>query len=144
MRKTSLHFVTAALIGLFAAVFFSTAVYSQDRVDSSQLSFTRQAGTLLNSSDVSAANTILTKTLTGVTNRYVHLYTVDVFCSAGTSTLTVDDGVTEIFSIAVSTTQNRVSWATPLTASKSANMVVEVAACGAANTSTLIVQADQY
>ncbi len=139
MRKTLLF--AAAIIATLSLAGYSLA---QTRPDSSQLHYGAQTGTLLNSSDTTAADTAIVKTLTGVTNRQVHLYGLDVICSAGTSSVTVDDGATEVFSLAVATTQERIRWEVPLTGTPGSDLVVTLATCGASNTGTLIIQADQY
>jgi hypothetical protein len=144
MRKRNTFHAVVGLLGLVATAFFFGAAYGQVDPDSSQLHFTKQTGTILNSSDTSAADTAIVKTLTGVATEQVHLYGVDVICSTGTSSVTVDDGATEIFSLAVGTTQDRIRWEVPLTGTPGSDLVVTLATCGGSNTGTLIIQADQY
>ncbi len=133
----------AAVLGFAAVVAFGIAM-AQVRPDSSQLTFQAQGGTLANSSTVSATNTAVVVTVTGVAGQSGHLYSVDGVCSAGTSSITVDDEATEIFSTPIATTQVRFTWAVPLTMGDGNDMVITLAACGGGNTGTLIIQADQY
>lgn len=108
---------------------------------------TVQGAGLTNSQQVSAANTAVSKTITGVANQRAHLYRVDAFCSAGTSSLTITDGGTTIWSTpagAVGTTEFTATWPVALSMTTGATGVITLGPCGAANTGTLIVQADQF
>ena len=134
----------ACVLAFIGLVWFAAPAPALEIPDSSQMSFTSQAGTLLNSSDTSADDTAFVKTLTGVAGKSVHLYSVDAICDTGTSSITVDDVTTEIFSLAVTNAQGRTTWNPPLTAGAGNNMVVTIATCGTSNAGTLIIQADQY
>jgi hypothetical protein len=106
-----------------------------------------QGATLLNSQTTGAANTAVTATLTGAANTRVHLYSLAAWCSAGSASLTVQDGATTIWSTptgTVGTTILTAAWPVGLTATTAANLVVTLGACGANNTGTLIVQADRF
>lgn len=107
------------------------------------------ASTVFNSQTTGAANTAVVTTIAaGVANEKAHVYKVTARCSAGTSSLTVASGGTTIWTSetgAVGTTNFREEWATGLTATAIASaMDVTLAACGAGNTGTLIVQADRF
>lgn len=106
-----------------------------------------QGLTLFNSQTVSAANTAVTITIAAMTGARTHVYSLDAFCSAGTSNLTITDGGTTIWSTPateVPVTRDRISWPTGLTSATNSAIVITLAACGAANTGTLDVQADRY
>lgn len=145
LNKLRTTMAIAALFALAGIAFFAMENATWARVDSSQKVYAEQdAGNLLNSNDTSAANTAIVKTLTGVVGKSIHVYSVDTICSAGASTVTVDDGTSDVFIVPVGTTHERVNWATPLTAPAGATVTVTLATCGAANTGTLSVQADVF
>ena len=106
-----------------------------------------QRPSLTNSESTSAANTAVAVTIAGVTNQRVRLYGVTVRCSAGSANLTVSSGGTQVWSsdaAFVSTTSRAVAWTpVPLTTATGGALVVTLGACGAGNTGTLDVQADQ-
>lgn len=86
-------------------------------------------------------------TLTGGLHTRGHLYSLDAFCSAGTATLTITDGGTQIWSSvsgAVGTSVFTKAWNPSLTGTISANLVVTLGTCGGGNTGTLSVQADVF
>lgn len=134
-----------------SAIFFlllSLNVYAQGFRDSSNQNFTfpGQAKTLLNSETTGAADTAVTATLAGATGERVHLRAIDARCSAGTASVTVDDGATTIWSSAadeVGTTRFRETWPVALTGDTGNTMTVTLSTCGAGNTGTLTVQADR-
>lgn len=147
VRKLLPHiavFTIALAIGL-SGVNWSQAAHT-DRPDSSQKHYSQQGGTITNSTTTSATDTAVVVTITGVANQNVHLYSIDVICSAGTSMVTVDDGVTEIYSKPVKASPNQEPrrWIPPLTMDDGSDAVVTLATCGSGNTGTLIVQADRW
>lgn len=106
-----------------------------------------QGRTLFNSQTTGAADTAVVVTITGVAGERGHLFSVDARCSAGTSGLTVADAATTRWSTAatqVSTTNFVKQWNPALTMTTANNLVITLATCGAGNTGTLMVQADQY
>ncbi len=119
-------------------------VQAQTRPDSSQKSYHAQTGTLLNSSATSADDTAIVVTLTGVAGQQVHLYGIDAVCAANTSSITVDDEATEVYSLAIATVQERIRWEVPLTAGVGNDLVVTLATCGSSTAGVLSIQADQY
>jgi hypothetical protein len=107
----------------------------------------QQAGTLNNSSTASSTNAAVTVTISAAAATKVHIYQVSAWCSAGTSNLVIKDGSTTIWqtpATAIGTTLSTFSFAVPITISTNSNGVITLAACGASNTGTLNVQADQY
>jgi predicted amidohydrolase len=106
-----------------------------------------QASTTLNSQTVSAANSAIVKTVTGISNTKVYIYQLSAACSAGTASLTIQDGATTIWSTpstGVGTTLLTFSWQTALATTVANNAVITLSTCGVANTGTLNVQASQY
>ncbi len=107
-----------------------------------------QAGTLLNSTTTGATNTAVTKTIASVTNQRIHLYGLSAFCSAGSSTVTVSEGGTLVWTSTtggVGTTMNGAAWTpVPHTTAPGNNLVVTLATCGGGNTGTLNIEADQW
>lgn len=108
-----------------------------------------QADTLQNSQATSGANAALTTSIAAVAGQKVYLYHVEGRCSAGTSSLTVKNGVggTAIWSSAateVGTTTFFRDFGTPLANSTGNGMDVVLAACGSGNTGTLIGEASQF
>ena len=114
--------------------------------DSSSEKVISQAGTLFNSHTVSATDTAVVVTMTGVPSQSVHIYSVDAVCSTGTSSITIGDDGTKFATLAaeVTTTRLRISWAIPYTGATGGTVTITLAACGSGNTGTLTVQADQY
>jgi len=108
-----------------------------------------QGPTLLNSETTSSADTVLTKTLTGVANTRIHIYSLKVTCQNSSTSLSIADGGTTIFSVnaggvpALPRAFEEV-WSTGLTISTGSNAVITVGACGTGNVSALDIQADQY
>ena len=104
-----------------------------------------RAGTVTQQS-VSAANTAVSITITGFANVLTVLNGVDAYCSAGTSSITVarSTGPTTIWSTpatAVGTTLFSKEWPVPMTSTVTGDsFTVTLAACGAANTGTLMVR----
>ncbi len=106
-----------------------------------------QGATLFNTSATGAANTAVVATVTGAVSTRTHLYGVTAFCSAGSASLIVADGVTTIWQTpagAVGTGTFSSAWTVGLTATTAANIVVTLSTCGAGNTGTLSVQADRF
>lgn len=109
-----------------------------------------QGVTLLNSETTSAADTTLTKTLTGVAGTRIHIYKLKSNCSAGASSLSITDNAVGIYSTLAGNTIPQVprsydeTWPTGLTISTGSNAVVSILTCGAGNTSTLTLEADQF
>jgi hypothetical protein len=106
-------------------------------------SFPRQTG-VTNSETTSAANTAVSITLTAGATDQAFLFKVTARCSAGTSSLTVTNGVAQIWSTsaaAVTTVNFTETWQPGLTSTIGNDPVITLAACGAGNTGTLSVQA---
>ncbi len=106
------------------------------------------AGGSLNSENVSAVNTAVTKSIAALQSQRAILFSVSARCSAGTASLTVKDGVggTTIWTSAgteVGTTTFRYQWSPGLASSVSNGMDITLSTCGAGNTGTLDVQASQ-
>lgn len=102
-----------------------------------------------NSESTSAANTAVTRSITGILGARVHLWSVSARCSAGTAQLTVKDGVagTTIWTSAateVATTTFKFQWNPSLSSASGNGMDITLGTCGAANTGILDVQASQF
>ena len=108
-----------------------------------------QGATLLNATQVSAANTAQTITLTGTAGQRINIDGIDVFVSAaGACTLTIVDNATTVYSHPIGTflaasPNNPNIGASGLTISTGNTATVNVGACGAAITSTLNVVASK-
>lgn len=117
---------------------------------SAQTAVTKQQGaSVQNVSTTSAADTAITTSIAAVSGERVHLHGVSAYCSAGTSTLTVKNGVggTTIFKTPaafIGTTVTGLAWTTPLDSSTGSGMDIVLGTCGGGNTGTLNVQADRY
>lgn len=102
----------------------------------------------MNSGQLTAAtNTAVVYTITGVTNARVRLMSFKARCSAGTSTVTITDGGTTVWSTtagAIGTSDGGAVWMVPESRSVGGTVVVTLGACGVGNTGTLNVQADQW
>ena len=95
----------------------------------------------------SVANTAVAHTITGVVNRTVRLMSFKARCSGGTSTVTVTDGGTTVWSTpsgAIGTGDGGAIWMPPLSLTVGNTVVVTLATCGSGNTGKLNVQADQW
>jgi hypothetical protein len=106
-----------------------------------------QRGTLLNSANVSAANTALAISLTGAASESVHLYGLTAFCSAGTATLNYDIGGPTLWSTStaqIGTSTFAVAWTTGYTFAVGFSPTVRLTSCGIGNTGTLYIHADRY
>jgi hypothetical protein len=106
-----------------------------------------QRGTRVNSSSTGAANTAVTVTITAASGESAHLYAIDAYCSAGASSLTVQDGATTIWrtpATEVGTTLFSRTWPVPLTGTPNTAMTITLGTCGVGNTGTLSVQADRW
>ena len=99
----------------------------------------------LNTQTTSVADTAITTSIAAETGRRVFVFSISARCSAGTSSLTVRNGVagTIIWSSAtgeVGTTTFRFQWNPGLASDTSNGMDVVLGTCGATNTGTLSVQ----
>ncbi len=106
-----------------------------------------QGDTLFNSETTGAADTAVVVTIAAAGGVRAHVYTVDALCSAGTSSVTISDGGTTIFSTAaaeVTTARLRIQWPLGLTGATNSAVVITLATCASANTGTLTVQADRF
>jgi hypothetical protein len=111
-----------------------------------QVAGLQQPPATFNSESTSAANSSVTVTIPSTTGFRVNLYSVSARCSAGSASLLVRDGGTQIWSTAgteVSTTTFRFGWSPGLAGSLNNVMTITLTTCGAANTGTLDVQASQ-
>lgn len=100
-------------------------------------------------SESSAVATAVTKSLPVSTSGRIHLFSVSARCSAGTSSLTVKDGVagTTIWSSGtteVGTTTFKNQWNPSLSSSFGNGMDIVLGTCGGGNTGTLDVQASRF
>lgn len=103
--------------------------------------------TLFTSQTVSAANTAVAVTIAASTQERGHIYKLLARCSAGTSNLTITDGGTTVYTTAaaeVGVVNYREEWGTGLTGSVNSAVVATLAACGAGNTGTLMMQGDRF
>ena len=106
-----------------------------------------QPGNTFNSQTTGAANSAVTVTIAAAAGQRGALYSLAARCSAGSASLTVKDGATDIFSTqsgAVTTSNFSQQWHTPLATSLNADLVITLSACGASNTGTLSVQASRF
>ncbi len=106
-----------------------------------------QPANTFNSQTSGAANTAVTVTIAAANFQRGALYSLAARCSAGSASLTVKDGATDIFSTqagAVTTSNFNPQWHTPLAASLNADLVITLSTCGAGNTGTLSVQASRF
>lgn len=102
--------------------------------------------TTMNSETVSAANSNVLKTYTGVPGERVAVYSVSARCSAGTSQLTIQDAGTTIWTSAateVGTTTFKFQWNPGLASGVGDTLTINLATCGASNTGTLDVEVSQ-
>ncbi len=108
-----------------------------------------EGSTLFNTSEDSAVNTAVTRSIAGAASTRVHLYTVSAYCSAGSAQLTVKDGVagtTIWISTATFITVGVTSITFPvgLTSTTGNGMDITLGTCGGGNTGKLQVQADRF
>lgn len=106
-----------------------------------------QGTNLLNSSATGAANTAVVATLASTASSRAHLYSLAAFCSAGSATLTILDGATQLWVTpagTVTTTLFSAAWPVGLTGTFNQSITVTLSTCGVGNTGTLSVQGDQY
>lgn len=99
-----------------------------------------------NKETVSNTNTAVTFNPGGSQGTRWSLFSVNARCSAGTASLTVQDGATTIWSTAateVGTTTFKFQWSPGLAGSIGNSMAITLSTCGSGNTGTLDVQASQ-
>lgn len=97
-------------------------------------------------STVSGTNAAATITIAAVTGAICKLARLDAFTSAGTSTLTVEDGSATIWrssSGEIGTTRVTVTWIKPLEGNPGNAMTITGTAAGAGNTVTISVEVEQ-
>ncbi len=109
-------------------------------------SYPTQALNLFNSQTTGAVNTSVIVTIPAATNQRAMLSSIEAQCSAGSSTITIQDGTTTIFTsmganVPAAPGTYRREWSVPLTGSTNTTMTITLAACGVGNTGTLHVQA---
>ncbi len=110
---------------------------------------TVQGVTLFNTQTTGAATTAVVVTLAAAAGQRAHVYSVEGRCNtaANTSSITMTDGGTTVWSTAVAevlAVSNFVrQWSTGFTGTTNSAVVITLAAC-AAGTGTLIVQADRF
>ena len=100
----------------------------------------------VSASTVSAANAAATITIAAGIGAICKLGRLDAFTSAGTSTLTVEDGSTTIWRSAsgeIGTTRVAITWTKPLEGNPSNAMTITGTAAGAGNTVTLSAEVEQ-
>jgi len=106
-----------------------------------------QGTTLFNSQTTGAADTAVVTTIAAGGNMRAHVYATHAFCSAGTSTLTITDGGTTIWSTTageITTARFQRTWSPGLTGATNSAVVVTLGTCGPGNTGTVHVQADRF
>ncbi len=144
MKKAymGLSIIVALVVGAMLA---SWPVGAQFGLSGNIRSSPIQQGGILNDQTTGSANTAVTTTLTGVTGRAIHIQGVSARCSAGTAGITIQADSTTVYSTGtgeIGTVTVDKAWPVALTALPGKTMTVELSACGASNTGTLIVQAD--
>ena len=108
-----------------------------------------EGAALFNTSETSAVNTAVTRSIAGVAAQRVHLYTVSAYCSAGSASLTIKDGVagTTIWvstATFIGTVVTSITFPVGLTSTTGNGMDITLGACGGGNTGTLQVEADRF
>lgn len=99
-----------------------------------------------NSSTTSSANSAQTITVAAIAGQRIRLMRIDAFTSAGTTTLSVEQGSTVIWqgaTAAVTSTMSTLEWTKPLELAPGAALNVKTTAAGAGNTATVNLQAEQ-
>lgn len=94
-------------------------------------------------SESTGTNTIVTKTLVPAQGQRGHVFSVSARCGAGTSTLTITDGATTIWSTGggmIGTTNFDKTWPVGLAGSPNNTVTVSLASCGVSNVGVLDVQ----
>ncbi len=140
---------TRTTILLFAAVALTIAAAQSNIIPSGppQPAALVQPANTFNSQTTGAANTAVTVTIAAANGQRGALYSLAARCSAGSASLTVKDGATDIYSTqsgGVTTSNFTQQWHTPLAASLNADLAITLSACGAGNTGTLSVQASRF
>lgn len=107
-----------------------------------------QAINLFNTQTTGAADTAVVATIAAATSQRAFLYSIEAQCSTGTSTITVADGATTIFTsmganVPAAPATYRREWWVPLTGTTNTAMTITLASCGAGNTGTLQVHASR-
>lgn len=105
-----------------------------------------QPQVVFNSDQTGASNQQILFTVGGLPGRSVYLYSIAGFCTGGSASLSVTDGLQAIWHTpanAVQTTFISFDWPVPLAGSQGFNFLVTMSACGVGNTGILIVQASQ-
>lgn len=104
-------------------------------------------GTLFNSQTTGGVTTAVVTTIAASAATRTHVYQVEGRCSAATSSITITDGGTTIWSTGAAEVAAAVNFvrvfATALTGATNSAIVITLAAC-TAGTGTLIVAADRY
>lgn len=140
-------------IGANAAAVFQSDAMTDSRLNPWGMTMVQRHSTVLfNSSTTGAANTAVVATITAAVNQKAHLYSIQAYCSAGTSaaTSTVVDNATTVhtFPIAAIPTAPAMlekRWSPGLTSfANNTAMTITASACGVGNTTTLNVQADRW
>ena len=134
---------------LFAVVALTIAAAQSNIIPSGppQPAALVQPANTFNSQTTGGTNSAVTLTIAAANGQRGALYSLAARCSAGSASVTVKDGATDIFSTqsgAVTTSNFNPQWHTPLAASLNADLVITLSACGASNTGTLSVQASRF
>ena len=99
-----------------------------------------------NSSTTSGANSAQTIAVAAVAGQRVRVMRIDAYTSAGTSTLSIEQGSTVIWqgaSAALTTSLTTLDWTKPLERAPGTALNVKTTAAGGGNTVTVNLQADQ-
>lgn len=104
---------------------------------------------LFNTQTTGAANTAVVATIAAAANVRAQVHSLEAQCAAGTSTITIADGGTTIFTsmganVPAAPATYRREWPTALTGTTNTALTVTLAACGAGNTGTLHVQGSRW
>lgn len=102
---------------------------------------------MINKNQTSAANTTNVITIAAVSGLRISLFRLDVYSSAGTASVTIQDGSTTIYTLPtsfVTTTPTAITWTKPLETVPGNSMTITLGAAGVGNTTTLNVEADQF
>lgn len=133
-----------------AAVLAALLLFSAGLNVSAQTTVTNpsQRGAIQNSNNTAGANTAVVVTLAATANQRNRIYGLSAYCSAGSATITIAEGVTTKFTLptgAVGTAVVGISFTpAPMTSALGAAMTITLSTCGGGNTGVLNVQADTY
>lgn len=138
--------VTAAAASTYSVQYLFNCSQPGSGISANQAVGLIQPPSTSNTESTSATNTQVVDTIAGSAGNRVSVYSVSARCSAGTASLTIKDGATQIWSTGaaeVGTTTFRFQWSPGLATVTGNAAVITLSACGAGNTGTLDVQSSQ-